>query len=254
MCGTPSAANLELRSALEDNPLALKPCRECGNQVATDAKACPHCGKEWPAGKPTTISGVLGLGCIGFLVVAVILTALSGNEDASVASPDERRVSAGPPAPPPPPPASPASLWSIDSSTSAMDDSPTVVLSRDAENSVSAWLETKTPTMIIRCREGRVQLYMHLGSAFDTEIGHLDEARIRYRIDSLPAQTSWWTESTDNDAVFAPSPVSLARRLARGSTLTMQFTPFNADPVTARFDIRGLDELLPRVLRACKVL
>lgn len=28
--------------------MAIKPCRECGAQVSTEAKKCPHCGTETP--------------------------------------------------------------------------------------------------------------------------------------------------------------------------------------------------------------
>ena len=28
--------------------MALKPCRECGEKVSTEAKTCPNCGKKNP--------------------------------------------------------------------------------------------------------------------------------------------------------------------------------------------------------------
>ena len=33
--------------------MALTTCRECGKQVSTDAKTCPHCGTSAPAQKKT---------------------------------------------------------------------------------------------------------------------------------------------------------------------------------------------------------
>ena len=32
--------------------MALVACRECGNEVSTEAKTCPHCGTSKPAMKP----------------------------------------------------------------------------------------------------------------------------------------------------------------------------------------------------------
>lgn len=32
--------------------MAIKPCRECGQQVSTEAAACPHCGVPSPTGAP----------------------------------------------------------------------------------------------------------------------------------------------------------------------------------------------------------
>ena len=31
--------------------MALQPCRECGAQVSTEAKSCPHCGVPDPASR-----------------------------------------------------------------------------------------------------------------------------------------------------------------------------------------------------------
>jgi hypothetical protein len=42
--------------------MALKPCKECGKAVSTQALACPHCGAQWPAGR-----------AIGFVTWAAII-------------------------------------------------------------------------------------------------------------------------------------------------------------------------------------
>ena len=33
--------------------MALMPCRECSQQVSTEARACPHCGVPDPARQPS---------------------------------------------------------------------------------------------------------------------------------------------------------------------------------------------------------
>src|SRR5688572_31738471 len=56
------------------SPMALRPCRECGFQISTEAKTCPHCGTPAPAATRTPISA--GMGCliiVGFLVLMVTL-------------------------------------------------------------------------------------------------------------------------------------------------------------------------------------
>jgi hypothetical protein len=37
--------------------MALKPCRECGREVSTDAAGCPSCGAPWPARERWTGTG-----------------------------------------------------------------------------------------------------------------------------------------------------------------------------------------------------
>lgn len=34
--------------------MSIKKCKECGNDVSTSAKTCPHCGKKYPSGGLTT--------------------------------------------------------------------------------------------------------------------------------------------------------------------------------------------------------
>jgi len=63
--------------------MALKECRECGGQVSTDAKTCPHCGAR---------TGKVPRGCAGFLVIGILLIIIvvalqGGNSDKQPASP-----------------------------------------------------------------------------------------------------------------------------------------------------------------------
>jgi hypothetical protein len=59
--------------------LALKPCRECGKEVSTEAKSCPHCGVTSPVRK----SQIVVLGClaslllVGYCVVNLVNTTTS---------------------------------------------------------------------------------------------------------------------------------------------------------------------------------
>ena len=48
--------------------MAIKKCKECGKEVSTSAKMCPHCGKRYPTGGLTWPAKIfLGLLVIGFL-------------------------------------------------------------------------------------------------------------------------------------------------------------------------------------------
>jgi hypothetical protein len=51
--------------------MALKPCRECGEQVSTESAHCPHCGVP----HPTTSHAEQGQNwAIAILITAVIFT------------------------------------------------------------------------------------------------------------------------------------------------------------------------------------
>jgi hypothetical protein len=69
--------------------MALKPCRECGQQVSTEAEVCPHCGVRVPtAADPVAALSVSGgkqdksRGClpvIGVLIVIVVALVAVGS-------------------------------------------------------------------------------------------------------------------------------------------------------------------------------
>ena len=49
----------------------IKPCPDCGEDVSTDAQACPHCGKPVPKPVETTAKVVFGI--IGGILLAAVL-------------------------------------------------------------------------------------------------------------------------------------------------------------------------------------
>lgn len=67
--------------------MALKPCRECGREVSTNAKECPNCGTP----NPTKSLGGTDIGCgsgcmlliLGVIVIGIISAALDGGDSNS---------------------------------------------------------------------------------------------------------------------------------------------------------------------------
>ena len=68
--------------------MALKPCKECGKEVSTDARRCPHCGVSSPT--TDTSGGCLGLIIVGLLLGGVI--ALFDNFACGNSSVEEQKV------------------------------------------------------------------------------------------------------------------------------------------------------------------
>ena len=132
-----------------------------------------------------------------------------------------------------------------------MDDSEGVSFYLRAENEIEGWLETETPGLMVRCREKSTNVYMVTGMAASVESGNLDSHTVRVRFDDSPAQQQGWSESTDREALFAPNAVQMTRNIARAKTLRLQFTPFNASPAIATFDVSGFEEHIGKVAAAC---
>jgi hypothetical protein len=69
--------------------VALKPCRECGKEVSTEAKQCPHCGVGHPTTKSVSSAGC-AIGCLGVIVLAILIGVLSqGGNQGSQTQPAE---------------------------------------------------------------------------------------------------------------------------------------------------------------------
>ncbi|MBA7537725.1 hypothetical protein ES705_29994 [subsurface metagenome] len=63
------------------------------------------------------------------------------------------------------------------------------------------------------------------------------------RIGSDKPQRKRWSLSTDSKATFYPdSPEGFIARLLMVEKLVLQVTPYSESPITAVFDVRGLQE------------
>jgi hypothetical protein len=59
--------------------MALVKCRECGNEVSTEATACPHCGVKSPAKEPGMgLFAKIGLTIIGLFIFLIVVGSLGG--------------------------------------------------------------------------------------------------------------------------------------------------------------------------------
>jgi type VI secretion system (T6SS) VasI/EvfG family protein len=142
--------------------------------------------------------------------------------------------------------------WIEAQDTSEMDDSKGVSFYLPAENEIDGWLEKKRPGLTVRCHEKTTYVYMVTGMSASVESGDLEGHTVRIRFDDAPAQRQRWRDSTDDKALFAPNAVQMARNISKSKTMRAQFTPFNAKPVIATFDVSGFEEHIGKVAAACR--
>jgi type VI secretion system protein VasI len=245
-------------------------CPACRGEITPGARFCQYCGasQDTPAAAaPSREAPREGIflrtlnfgcwGCLGLLALVAVAWFIGDavsdgsprTESATAASTQSAATSAAPtPAGPP----APQTKWQVSHGRSPMDDSPSVTLTLEAENRISGWLQNETPRLQIRCRENKTDLYVWTGMAANPELGLYNEHTVRIRVDATTPTTQRWSQSTNNEALFAPQPIALARRLVAGERLVFEFTPFNAGRAVAEFDIRGLRPGLREVATTCK--
>lgn len=144
-----------------------------------------------------------------------------------------------------------AKSWAVIRGKSDMDDSKTIYVGKEADYTVDAWLKEVRPLLTARCYENKTSLIMKLGASFDSVYGKYNKVNVEIRLDDDKAYSEHWTESTDGDAIFAPRPIPLLKKLTKARTLKLRLTPFNSTPVVIAFDVRGLESHLPEVASTC---
>ena len=144
------------------------------------------------------------------------------------------------------------SKWRVQTETSRIDDSKNVFLVLEAESQIQGWPSKRhTPTLHIRCKERRTEMFIVTGMPPNVEYG-TDSATVTFRLDKQPAFKVAAGKSTDGEALFLPQAASFSKRLLAGETLLFQFIPFNSSGQMTTFDIRGLSEAIKPIRDACK--
>ena len=118
----------------------------------------------------------------------------------------------------------------------------TVSYSLDADAAVSGWLRNSLPTLKVVCTEQQgIELFVVTGLPTVVEAG--DRRSVRLQFDDQEATITTWVQSGNRQSLLAPSDQAraLAERLAESRRFRFAFVPFNAEPVVARFTLRGFD-------------
>lgn len=119
-----------------------------------------------------------------------------------------------------------------------------------AENIVPIWLNRVRPILIVRCMSKRTEAFVFTGSSLRIE-AQTEDHTVRFRFDDEQETTMRWPDSAEHDALFAPDAAAFAQRLIHARTLRFGYTPHNAEPVEAHFEVSGLGALIEPVAKEC---
>jgi type VI secretion system protein VasI len=144
------------------------------------------------------------------------------------------------------------SKWQVNKETSRIDDSTNVIISLDADSSISGWPgKTHIPSLILRCKERKTEAYIVTGMSPQVEYG-TDGATITLRFDKEKATKYQTSKSTDGESLFFGQSVGLIKKMLQHTTLLFEFVPFNSSPTMTTFDLRGLAEAVKPLKEICK--
>jgi len=112
-----------------------------------------------------------------------------------------------------------------------------------SNNEVHLWQRRDArPILVVRCISKRSEAFVFIESA--AQIEPQDEKHgVRIRFDDGPELSERWPDSDDHDALFAPDGAGLVGQLLAARTLRFGYTPHNAPPAVAEFNVTGLREV-----------
>ena len=119
-----------------------------------------------------------------------------------------------------------------------------------AYNKVGVWMREVRPLLVVRCIPGGTDVFVFTASASMIE-PQTEDHTVRYAFDDEAEIRELWPDSAEHDALFAPDGAAFARRLMDVRTLRFGFTPHNAAPVTAHFQVSGLRHRLEPAAKEC---
>lgn len=136
--------------------------------------------------------------------------------------------------------------WNVSIDTNPIDDSKTVTLNLVADSGKSSTFREPV-ILFIRCKSLKTNVFIN----WRDYLGN--EARVLTRIGQEKAETRRWSLSTNSQATFFPiNEIDYLKKLLVVDSFVAQVTPYNENPITAVFDIRGLDNAIKPLRETCR--
>jgi len=139
--------------------------------------------------------------------------------------------------------------WVVRTEVSPLDDSTNAVATLEGDAEIRGWLQSAKPLLIVRCKENQTEAYVVTGMNANVESGDLTTVTLRF--DKGQAFSVGMNKSTDGEALFFTSPVSMIKQMLGHERLLFQFTPFNASPTMTTFALSGISEAIAPVREHC---
>ena len=251
----------------------MEVCPTCERIIPDSAMVCEHCGvsaarlfAELPSeaapapddalpGEPGGLGRrevlMIAAAVIGSGALTLAMLSARGNVTATAAAPGDAvpaPVGASSPAFPPDPAAAPG--WIENRAQWTGGDRRSLAFELPSRNETPVWMRNVRPQLVVRCSAKRTDVFVFTDSAAAMEARDGDHT-VRVAFDDEPERTERWPDSLTHDALFAPEGARFAQQLIRARTMRFGYTPHNAAPVVAQFDVRGLAERLAPAAALC---
>jgi len=140
--------------------------------------------------------------------------------------------------------------WQYSENSSEMDGKKSAFLSLAAEDKIPGLIGEVTPTLHIRCRDGKAELFINTDTMVEMDIWS-NTNKVRIKFDEQQPAAQKWSASTDRQALFAPNVAQLIKQLSTAQLFLFEFMPFNKSAQVVKFNVAGLDTRIGKIAEAC---
>lgn len=120
-----------------------------------------------------------------------------------------------------------------------------------SHNRVAIWMREVRPVLVVRCVPETTEVFVFTQSAAMIQ-AQTEDHTVVFSFDDEPETRELWPDAAEHDALFAPDGAAFAKRLLNAKTMRFGFTPHNAAPVTAHFQVSGLRNLVEPTAKTCR--
>ena len=100
---------------------------------------------------------------------------------------------------------------------------------------------------MVRCESGKINAFINWSSYLG-----LEQTPVITRLGTGDAKTQKWPLSTDNKATFYPGDAgAFLEQLLTADRFVAQTTPYNESPITAVFELAGLNAAVKPLREVC---
>lgn len=219
--------------------MALKPCKECGNQISDKAESCPQCGAKQKRKTSKLVLFIAGffLFCV---FVAIIGESDFANKNTSAESgnePTERQK------------------WFIETDVDPMTDKKRVYVSLVANDVImngNDWATIQEPVITFRCEDNATDFIIDFKQPLSAEYGNALRRTTQFRIDDKPSsKVTLNTSQGDLKIYFVSNPVATMKKMMNGDELKISYQAHRIGEQVLTFNIKEFSEKIKPVREAC---
>ena len=138
--------------------------------------------------------------------------------------------------------------WQIKSTPSLLDNTMNVSLSLQSAQPVKSRTQTVRPILTLQCKDKISSAQLH----WNVYLGK-NRTKVLTKTGSLEAIKQHWNIDTDNRTVsYSGNSDQFIKQLISQPTLTVQISPYNAEPIIATFNTRGLAGAIKQANISCQ--